>query len=158
MNWWIARSERTLTEEVPGPPEEVRDFYVDLDNIRLVHPLIVSVEELSRSEGADGYQQSYRVVDQMRWGPITFRISYQARLHVPPKGDVQTEAHQSPGVRLRGTVTFLPTPGGTRVTERVQIAAPRPLAGYTTREAVKAHTAMLAGIRSHFEAVSDRTD
>jgi hypothetical protein len=152
MSWWIARAERTLTEEVPAPPDEVRDFYVDLDNIKLVHPLIVSVEELSRSEVADGYQQSYQVVDQMRLGPFTFQITYRARLHVPVKGDVQTEAYQSPGVRLRGNITFAPIQGGTRVTERVQIAAPRLLAGYTTREAVKAHIAMLSGIRSHFES------
>jgi hypothetical protein len=152
MSWLIARAERTLTEEVPAPPDEVRDFYVDLDNIKLVHPLIVSVEELSRSKVADGYQQSYQVVDQMRLGPFTFQITYRARLHVPVKGDVQTEAYQSPGVRLRGNITFAPIQGGTRVTERVQIAAPRPLAGYTTREAVKAHIAMLSGIRSHFES------
>ncbi len=152
MSWWTARAERTLTEEVPALPDDVRDFYVDLDNIKLVHPLIVSVEELSRSDEADGYRQSYRVVDQVKLGPIRFQITYKARLHVPVRGDVQTEAYQSPGVRLRGTVTFAPIQGGTRVTERVQIAAPRPLAGYTTREAVKAHRAMLAGIRSHFES------
>jgi hypothetical protein len=152
--WWIARAERTLTEEVPAPPEEVRDFYVDLDSLKVVHPLIVSVEEESRSDDADGYRQSYRVVDQLKLGPLRFRITYRARLHVPVEGDVQTEAYQSPGVRLRGTVSFDPIPGGTRVTERVQIAAPRPLAGYTTREAVKAHVAMLAGIRAHFETAS----
>ena len=63
-----------------------------------------------------------------------------------------TEADQSPGVHLRGTVSFEPTDGGTRLTERIRIAAPRPLAPMTTREAVKAHVAMLAGIRRHFES------
>lgn len=152
MSWWIARAERTLTEEVAAPPDEVRSFYVDPDNLKVVHPLIVSVEELSRSEDAGGYQRSYRVVDRMTLGPIAFQFTYRARFDVPLKGDVQTEAYQSPGVRLRGTVTFAPISGGTRVTEHVHIAAPRPLAGYTTREAVKAHIAMLSGIRSHFEA------
>jgi hypothetical protein len=33
----------------------------------------------------------------------------------------------------------------------MRIEAPRALAGMTTREAVKAHTAMLAGIRQIFE-------
>ena len=66
--------------------------------------------------------------------------------------DVLTEADQSPGVRLRGTVSFDPVDGGTRVTERIRIAAPRLLAGVTIREGVKAHIAMLAGIRSHFES------
>jgi len=152
MSWWTARAEHTLTQEVPAPPDEVRDFYVDLNNIRLVHPLIVAVEAVSRSETLDGYVQSYRVVDRIPLGPFTLRITYRARLQVPAAGDVLTEAHQSPGVRLRGTVSFEPTETGTRVTERIRIAAPRVLASVTTREAVKAHIAMLAGIRRHFES------
>ncbi|GAB2995043.1 hypothetical protein MBOU_60000 [Mycobacterium bourgelatii] len=152
MGWWVAHAERTLSEEVPAPPDAVRDFYVDLDNIRIVHPLIVSVQVLSRSETPEGYRQTYRVVDRIPLGPITIRTSYVARLDVPVSGDVKTEADQSPGVRLRGTVTFAPTGAGTRVTERIHIAAPRPLAGFTTREAVKAHIEMLSGIRRHFES------
>jgi hypothetical protein len=151
MSWWTAHAERTLSEQVPAAPDRVRDFYVDLDNIKLVHPLIVSVQAMPRSETPDGYRQSYRVVDRIPLGPFTIQITYQARLHVPADGDVTTEADQSPGVRLRGTVSFEPLDGGTRVTERIRIAAPRPLASMTTREAVKAHIEMLAGIRRHFE-------
>ena len=124
----MAHAERTLSEQVPAAPDRVRDFYVDLDNIKLVHPLIVSVQAMPRSETPDGYRQSYRVVDRIPLGPFTIQITYQARLHVPADGDVTTEADQSPGVRLRGTVSFEPVDGGTRVTERIRIAAPRPLA------------------------------
>jgi hypothetical protein len=152
MSWWTAHAERTLTEEVPAPPDEVRDFYVDLDNIKLVHPLIVSVEALSRTETPDGYLQSYRIKDRIPLGPLTIRTTYQARLHVPADGDVLTEADQSPGVHLRGTASFEFVGSRTRVTERIRITAPRLLAPVTTREAVKAHIAMLAGIRSHFES------
>ena len=150
MSWWIAHAERTLSEEVPAPPDDVRDFYVDLDNIKLVHPLIVSVQATSRTETPEGYLQSYRVVDRIPLGPFTIRITYRARLHVGTDGEVTTEADQAPGVRLRGTVSFAPIDGGTRITERIRIAAPRPLAPMTTREAVKAHIEMLAGIRRHF--------
>jgi hypothetical protein len=152
MSWWVSHAERTLSEEVPAPPDDVRDFYVDLDNIKLVHPLIVSVQATSRTETPDGYLQGYRVVDRIPLGPFTMRITYRARLHVRTDGDVLTEADQSPGVRLRGTVSFAPLDGGTRITERIRIAAPRPLASVTTREAVKAHIEMLAGIRRHFES------
>lgn len=151
MSWWLTHAEHTLTEEVPASPAEVRDFYVDLDNIKLVHPLIVSVETLSRSETPDGVVHSYRVRDRIPLGPFTLNNTYRARVWVPVSGDVLTEADQSPGVRLRGTVSFEPIPAGTRVTERIRIAAPRPLARITTREAVKAHIAMLAGIRRRFE-------
>lgn len=152
MSWWIRHTERTLTEEVPAAPDAVRDFYVDLDNIKLVHPLIVSVEVLSRTDSADGYRQSYRVADRIPLGPFTITAKYRARLHVPVTGDVHTEADQSPGVALRATVAFAPIAGGTRVTERIRISAPRPLAAFTVREAVKAHVAMLSGIRRHFES------
>ena len=84
-------------------------------------------------------------------GPLRLRTSYVARLHVPVTGDVSTEARQFPRVRLCGTVAFEPTETGTRVVERMQIEAPRPLASVTTRKAVEAHTEMLAGIRRHFE-------
>ncbi|OBG23795.1 SRPBCC family protein [Mycobacterium sp. 852002-51057_SCH5723018] len=152
MSWWLAHAERALSEDVPAPPGAVRDFYVDLDNLRLVHPLIVSVQATSRTETPGGYLQSYQVVDRIPLGPLSLRITYRARLHVQAHGDVLTEADQSPGVRLRGTVSFTPIDGGTRITERIRIAAPRPLAPVTTREAVKGHTAMLAGIRRHFES------
>lgn len=152
MSWWVTHSEQTLTEEVPAPPGDVRDFYVDLDNIKLVHPLIVSVQATSRTETPEGYLQTYRVVDRIPLGPLNIRINYRARLHVRSDGEVMTEADQSPGVRLRGTVSFTPIDGGTRITERIRIAAPRPLAPMTTREAVKAHNEMLAGIRRHFES------
>lgn len=152
MSWWIVESERTVTEVVAASPRAVRDLYVDLDNLKVVHPLIVSIRELSRDDLAGGgYRQSYRVVDRVRMGPFRFTTAYRAQWEVPDEGDVLTEAVQSPGVRLRGTVSFDAVDGGTRLTERIRIAAPRPLAGYTTREAVKAHVAMLASIRSHFE-------
>lgn len=152
MSWWTAYAEAELSEEVPAAPGDVRDFYVDLDNIKIVHPLIVSVQATLRTETPEGYLQSYRVVDRIPLGPLRMRITYHARLHVRTDGEVDTEADQSPGVRLRGTVTFAPIDGGTRITERIRIAAPRPLAAMTTREAVKAHIEMLAGIRRHFES------
>jgi hypothetical protein len=152
VSFWITHATRTLTEEIPAPPDQVRDFYVDLDNIKVVHPLVVSVQTTERSQTADGYQQTYRVRDRIPLGPIAIGITYVARLQVPIHGDVITEARQFPRVRLNGTVTFEPIDGGTRLTERLRIAAPRPLAAMTQREAVNAHIAMLAGIRSHFES------
>jgi hypothetical protein len=154
VTFWIIRATRTLTEEVPAPPDAVRDFYVDLDNIKVVHPLVVSVTTLSRVQTADGYRQTYRVHDRIPLGRLALRVSYWARVEVPARGDVLTEARQFPGVRLWGTVTFEPIDSGTRLTERLQIAAPRLLAAMTQREAVNAHIAMLSGIRSHFQSLA----
>jgi hypothetical protein len=154
MSFWITHATRTLTEEIPAPPDQVRDFYVDLDNIKVVHPLVVSVQTISRSQTPDGYQQTYRVHDRIPLGVLSIRITYWARVEVPAHGDVITEARQFPRVRLNGAVTFQPIDSGTRLTERLQIAAPRLLAAMTQREAVNAHIAMLAGIRSHFQSLA----
>jgi len=150
-SWWIASAERAVAAVVPAPPEEVRAFYVDLDNIKLVHPLVVSVQSVARAQTADGYTQTYRVRDRIPLGPLAMGIVYTARLDVPVLGDVRTEARQFPRVELDGVVSFDAESDGTRVTERLVIRAPRPLAATTVRHAVAAHAEMLAGIRRHFE-------
>jgi hypothetical protein len=150
-SWWIGSAERTITDVVPAPPAEVRAFYVDLDNIKLVHPLVVSVQSTARTETADGYTQTYRVRDRIPLGPLVLSVAYTARLHVPVHGDVLTEARQFPRVALDGVVSFAETGDGTRITERLRIQAPRPLAAMTVRQAVAAHVEMLAGIRKYFD-------
>ncbi|MDT5208321.1 MAG: hypothetical protein QOF67_736 [Mycobacterium sp.] len=151
MSLWITHAERTNSEEIPAAPDTVRDFYVDLDNIKEFHPLVVSVQLLLRSQIDDGYQQSYRVRDRIPLGLLSMPISYWAQVQVPADGDVITEARQFPRVRLTGVVSFQPTAVGTRLTERLTIAAPRLHATMTQRVAVDAHVAMLAGIRDYFE-------
>jgi len=150
-SWWIASAERTITDVVPAPLAEVRTFYVDLDNIKLVHPLVVSVQSTARTETADGYTQTYRVRDRIPLGPLALGIAYTVRLHVPVHGDVLTEARQFPRVALDGVVSFAETGDGTRITERLRIQTPRPLAAVTVRQAVAAHVEMLACIRKHFD-------
>lgn len=144
------RAVRVLAEDVPASPDEVRAFYVDLDNIKTVHPLVVSVQRTGRTELVDGYCQSYRVKDRIPLGPLTLPTSYTANLRVASVGPVITQARQFPHVRLYGVVSFEAIREGTRLVERLTIDAPRLLHATTLREAVKAHTKMLAGIRSHF--------
>ncbi|HKV20333.1 MAG TPA: SRPBCC family protein [Mycobacterium sp.] len=151
MNRWTGRVERTLAQEVPAAPEDVRSFYADLDNIGLVHPLVVSVRTVLRRETADGYEQTYRVTDRIPVGPLALRATYVAHLHVPLSGDISTDARQFPRVRLRGRVSFAQTGSGTLVTEKIGIEAPRPLLSLTVGKAVEAHAEMLAGMRRHFE-------
>lgn len=148
---WAASSEHTLSEIVPAPPEAVRDFYIDLRNIVAVHPLVVAVTATQRTVADDGYTQTYRVRDRIPFGPLALPVTYTAIVHVPVRGEVRTEASQFPAVRVIGAVSFDAADTGTRLTERLTITAPRPLAGFTAREAVAAHAAMLAGFRARFE-------
>lgn len=154
VNWWMTRTDRTLSEEIPALPADVRAFYTDLDNLRLVHPFVTSVRTVCRSETAVGYVQTYRVGDRIPVGPVTLRLNYIARLSVPVAGDVLTEARQFPRVRLTGRVAFEPIDIGTRIVEQMRIEAPRPLAPMTIRKAVEAHASMLACIRRRFEQVA----
>ena len=146
--------ERTLVEHIPGPPEAVRRHYVDLDRIAEVHPLVVAVRTVSHRVTDDGYEQTYVVKDLIPLGFLTLPISYTAMLRVPATGAVTSQARQFPGVRLDLVVTFEPEHAGTRLTERITISAPRVLLAVTVRQAVAAHTEMLAGIRRHFETRS----
>ena len=139
-------------EGIAAPPEEVRDFYVDLDNIRLVHPLVVAVQRTDHAETPDGVVLSYRVRDRIGFGPLVLPIAYTATLRVPRSGDVRTAARQFPAVRIDGRVSFDAVGGATRLTEHLRITAPWPLAGFTARQATEAHTTMLAGIKRHFAA------
>jgi hypothetical protein len=111
---------------------------------------VVAVHATDRRTTSDGYIQTYRVHDRIPLGPFTLCTGYTATLNVPETGDVTAEARQFPRVRLSSTVAFEDADAGTRVSERVRIQAPRPLAAITTREAIKAHIAMLSGIRRVF--------
>ena len=150
MSWWIRSAETTLTEVVSAPPRRVRGFYVDLNNIRLVHPLVVCVRTVECTGTAQGYLQTFRVTDRIPLGLLQLRTTYTARLCVPKDGEVRTQARQFPMVRLHGVVSFNETDDGTRVTEHLRIDAPRGLAAVTIRQAVRAHTTMLSNIREHF--------
>lgn len=139
-----------MAQQVPALVKDVRDFYVDLDKIKLVHPLVVSVRTVARTERSDGYEQTYQIRDRIPLGPFTLRTRYVAVLDVPAMGDVIADSRQFPAVRLHTVVSFDAVDGGTRVTERMRIEAPRPLAAVTVREAVHAHTEMLSNIARHF--------
>ncbi|MFV8164097.1 SRPBCC family protein [Mycobacterium sp. 134] len=152
MNIWIGQARRSVSGEVPAPPEKVREFYVDLDNISQVHPLVQWVRSTSRVDLADGYRQDYQVRDRIPLGPFALPITYRARLIVPTAGPVTAQARQFPRVRLDSRVDFAATGTGTRITEELTIAAPRPLLAITVEQAVAAHATMLAAIGKLFAA------
>ena len=151
---WMCRARFELSREVPGTPDDVRTFYTDLANMKLVYPLVVAVELVGDRHDSQGHHRDYRVRDRIPFGPLTLAVTYNATVLVAPDGVVHTEARQFPKVRLRGRVTFAPTGAGTTVTETVDIAAPRLIAAFTASQAEKAHTEMLAAIRRHFEKTS----
>ena len=146
----MSQTRRRLSADVPAPPDLVRQFYVDLRNMTLVHPLVVSVACVEQRNDPAGDYRDYRIRDRIPLGPLTLSVRYRASVLVTPDGLVYTDARQFPKVRLSGTVTFTPADVGTTIIESIDISVPRPLAAFTVREAVKAHTAMLAQIGEYF--------
>ena len=146
----MAEANRTLSAWIAAEPAVVRAFYVDLDNITALHPLVVSVHSTGRRDTADGYAQTYRIRDRIPVGPLALQIRYTARLTVPRTGDVIADAWQFPRVWLHTVVSFDSDGTGTLLTERIRFSVPRPLAGITVRQGVAAHREMLAGIAAHF--------
>lgn len=145
---WITHAHQLVAETVPAAPARVRAFYVDLHNIAQVHPLVVAVRSTGRRDTPAGYTETYRVRDRIPLaGGLELPISYRVRIVVPTHGDVTTESRQFPRVRLTSVVSFTEVSDGTRVVERIEFEAPRPLAALTVRQATAAHVAMLAGIR-----------
>ncbi len=152
MGRWIGRAECTVDGVVPAAPTQVRAFYVDLDNMVRIHPLVVTVDVVGR----EGERREYRVVDRIPLGPLTLRTRYAVTLTVPDGdegiGDVTAVSRQFPRVRLDTTVSFTARGRQTVLTEHMRITAPRPLLAVTVRQAVAAHTTMLEGIAAHFSS------
>jgi hypothetical protein len=95
--------------------------------------------------------QTYRVRDRIPLGACHIADTVcGAAAGSNGAGDVIAEACQFPWVRLRSVVAFDEIDGDTGIVARMQIQAPRLLAAVTVREAVDAHTEMLANIRRHF--------
>jgi ligand-binding SRPBCC domain-containing protein len=147
---WIVETEQVLSQTVPASPERVRAFYVDLTNLKTLHPFLVSVAPEDRRSAADCYVQDYRIRERIPLGPVTLPIRFRARVTVPERGDVVTDSWQFPRIHLHTVVSFAADGDGTLLTERIRFAAPRPLARTTVTEGVVAHRAMLAGIAKHF--------
>jgi hypothetical protein len=147
---WIVQTRRQLSADVPASPESVREFYADLRNMTLVHPLVVSVACVEHRDDPAGDYRDFRIRDRIPLGPLTLSVRYRASVLVAPDGLVHTDARQFPKVRLSSTVTFTPAGTGTTITESIEIGAPWPLAAFTSTQAVKAHTAMLARIAEYF--------
>ncbi|MFI5276784.1 MAG: SRPBCC family protein [Ktedonobacterales bacterium] len=147
--------EQSIT--VAAPVERVRAALATLTAHDRLHPLIVSVQALPGG-AADGSALSrYRIVDRVRMGPLTLRVTYRAEIAVDAAGAVVSDAYQSPGVHLHvvARLTALPPTAGvpqTRVDETVTVEAPRLLLGYVGAQARQSHRALYANLKAWLES------
>lgn len=149
----FGHAQRTFSESVPAQPDDVRDYCVDLSHIPDVHPDgTIRVVSDGRQLGNDEW--AFRVRDGFAASFLTVPLIYTVRLHVPVAGAVTADTRPLPTVRLDCVVAFEAIETGTRLKEHLRVSAPRPLVGMVTRRAFLLHTALLAGVRRHFETQS----
>ncbi|SRR5579883_309790 len=138
---------------VSVPPEMVSNFLAAMQNHPQIHPLIVAITPLDPTTGQDGrLVQRYHIRDRMRLGPFTLAFTYLATLQTDAPGELHFEAFQFPRIRLSNTTRCLPEGTGTRVSEQVQIEAPRLLMRTVFQQARQSHHHMLLNLKRHLEA------
>ena len=124
-------------------PEDAIALLADLTRQGELHPLIVAVEPRPARPGA---LRSYTITDAMRWGPLRFRIRYQADVRSESGGALDTEARQWPRVTVRNRATVAADGDGARIDCHVTLTAPGPLFSYAFTQARRAHAELAARI------------
>jgi hypothetical protein len=157
----MARASFEQTILIAAAPEAVRAALTTLAEHDRLHPLIVSVQETPSGVAPDGSAlRRYRIVDHVRLGPLTLRVTYRAEVAVDATGAVVSDAYQAPGVhlhvisRITPITSATPESGQTQVDESVTIDAPRLLLGYVRAQAYQSHRALFADLKRWLEAES----
>jgi hypothetical protein len=135
--------------EAHASPEAAMALLSDITRQGELHPLISEVEELPAVEGA---LRSYAVTDDLRLGPVRFRITYHADTLSVSGGEIVTVARQRPRTTIRNRTTIVPTATGVHVHVDVTLTAPTLLFPYAFREGRKAHLELAGRIRDVLES------
>ncbi len=126
----------------------VINVIADYSNHHKIHPLIIKVER-AKDEPAD--IRRYFITDSLQWGPIKFKIKYQADIIAVTDDTVHTEAFQSPGTTVTNVTKIMPKDNGVLLHETITMQAPDLLFGYAFQQAETAHTEMLKRIKTFIE-------
>lgn len=129
-------------------PEAV-SLLSDIERQGELHPLITKVEPVMAVAGA---LRSYAITDRLRWGPLSFRITYHADVLAVSDDQVVTVARQRPRTSLRSTVRFRQEGDTVRIAVTVVMRAPTPLFGYAFRTGRAAHLELAQRIREVLES------
>lgn len=140
-------------------PAEAMALLADLTRQGELHPLIIAVR--IDDPPRPGALRSYTITDALRWGPLRFRIRYQADVLRESGTTLDTVARQSPNVTVRNrtTVTAEPGPDGrTRIDCHVTLTAPTPLFTYAFTQARRAHRELAARMEQALSPGRDRPE
>ena len=129
-----------LSTTVPGAPVAVIDFLVDLEHHRGLHPFLISARPIGTGTSRRGSWCDWDVEERPRFGPLSYRMRFRARVTRLSATAFETWVHPLPNCHLRGRTRAEETTGGrTRVTESVTAVAPFLMVSYLARQARAAH-------------------
>ena len=147
----MATTSFQLSLEIGAAPAAVHAVLGDFEQLRVLHPLIESVQGLA-AKPERPLANRYRVVDRMRVGPLRYRTAYIAELHVVSNDEIEGRAWQGPWVELCTTYRVGASERGARIREATTLTTPWPLSSFVRRQAAAAHLGMLENLRAHLEA------
>lgn len=138
-----------LSTTVPGSPDDVIDFLMDLENQRGLHPFLVSAVTSGTGTTHRGDWWDWDVVERPNLGPFHYRLRFRVRITRTSTTSLHSRLTALPGCHLR-TVTRAEwtADGQTLLSEKVTAFAPFVLVGYLARRAKGAHTRTYAGLPS----------
>jgi len=126
----------------------VVDLIADYSQHHLIHPLIEKVE---RAKDEPAGVRRYFITDNLQFGPLKFKIKYQADIISVTDDTVHTQAYQSPKTFVENITTVTPTQNGVTLHETITMKAPGMLFNYAFQQAQTAHEEMLKRIKAFIE-------
>jgi hypothetical protein len=126
----------------------VVDLIADYSQHHLIHPLIEKVE---RAKDEPAGVRRYFITDNLQFGPLKFKIKYQADIISVTDDTVHTQAYQSPNTFVENITTVTPTQNGVTLHETITMKAPDMLFNYAFQQAQTAHEEMLKRIKAFIE-------
>ncbi len=148
----MATTQFTQEIVIQAPPENVLGFLDNADNHPKIHPMVVGIRLTETTSAPDGTPvRNYAIRDRMRLGPFTIRFTYRAAFQRRSGSELVFDAVQFPRIKLHNIFHFQPEGMGTRVTEQVNIQAPRLLIKTVYEQAQHAHQQMLLNLKKQLE-------
>ena len=147
-------TQKILEEEifVAVTPEVARAFMADLQHHDKIHPLIIDVQRTNTITHPDGtHEDHFKIRDQLRQGPLTYKITYRVTLSINPSGEIVSDAYQFPGVHLHNITSFRADNKGTWIKEHIEINSSRLLIATVYKKAQESHHEMLKNLKRVLE-------